>query len=118
MKARIYKVLVNRVPAIRRKYQEARKEAVTRGARILLFGKLLWWNLEYYLSGGRTQKEEICFIEKKKLLFEESKSFTGMSGEQLVKELSGYDVISFDVFDTLLLRPFSGPEDLLYLIGT
>ena len=110
MKARIYKVLVNRVPAIRRKYQEARKEAVTRGARLLLFGKLLWWNLEYYLSGGRTQKTEICFAEKKKLLFEESKNFTGMSGEQLVKELSGYDVISFDVFDTLLLRPFSAPE--------
>ena len=83
MKARIYKVLVNRVPAIRRKYQEARKEAVTRGARLLLFGKLLWWNLEYYLSGGRTQKTEICFTEKKKLLFEESKNFTGMSGEQL-----------------------------------
>ena len=118
MKARIYKVLVNRVPAIRRKYQEARKEAVTRGARLLLFGKLLWWNLEYYLSGGRTQKTEICFTEKKKLLFEESKNFTGMSGEQLVKELSGYDVISFDVFDTLLLRPFSAPEDLFYLIGT
>src|SRR5699024_7481742 len=80
--------------------------------------KLLWWNLEYYLSGGRTQKEEICFIEKKKLLFEESKNYTGMSREQLVKELSGYDVIYFDVFDTLLLRPFSGPEDLFYLIGT
>ena len=50
MKTKIYKFLVNRVPAIRRKYQEARKEAVSKRDRVLLLGKLLLWNLEYYLS--------------------------------------------------------------------
>ena len=28
-----------------------------------------------------------------------------------------YDVISFDIFDTLLLRPFANPTDLFYIIG-
>lgn len=117
MKTKIYKLLVNRVPAIRRKYQEARKEAVSKRDRVLLLGKLLLWNLEYYLPGGRTGGEEHSFPEKKKLLFQESGSFSGMSGEILFEQLSGYDVISFDVFDTLLLRPFSAPTDLFYLMG-
>lgn len=117
MKTRIYRLLVNRVPAIRRKYQEARKVAVSKGDRILLLGKLLLWNLEYYFLGGQKAKGECSFPEKKKLLFQESGSFTGMSGEELFEQLSGYEVISFDVFDTLLLRPFSAPTDLFYLIG-
>ena len=117
MKTKIYKLLVNRVPAIRRKYQEARKEAVSKRDRVLLLGKLLLWNLEYYLPGGKTGGEEHSFPEKKKLLFQESGSFSGMSGEILFEQLSGYDVISFDVFDTLLLRPFSAPTDLFYLMG-
>ena len=36
----------------------------------------------------------------------------------LARELiSSYDVISFDIFDTLILRPFSKPADLFMLIG-
>ena len=31
---------------------------------------------------------------------------------ELVKELSKYDIISFDVFDTLIFRPFSKPTDV------
>ena len=117
MKTRIYRLLVNRVPAIRRKYQEARKKADSKGDRVLLLVKLLLWNLEYYFLGGQNRRGECSFPEKKKLLFQESGSFTGMSGEKLLRELSGYDVISFDVFDTLLLRPFSAPTDLFYMMG-
>lgn len=29
----------------------------------------------------------------------------------------GYDLISFDIFDTLILRPFSAPADVFYLVG-
>lgn len=34
----------------------------------------------------------------------------------LAKELQSYDVISFDVFDTLILRPFAGPGDLFMML--
>ena len=70
------------------------------------------------LSPGRQDRRRGTFLSgKEKLLFQESGSFSGMSGEILFEQLSGYDVISFDVFDTLLLRPFSAPTDLFYLMG-
>lgn len=37
--------------------------------------------------------------------------------EELASELSKADVVSFDVFDTLLFRPFSDPKTLFYLLG-
>lgn len=35
----------------------------------------------------------------------------------IAKKLKSYDVISFDIFDTLLLRPFSKPADLFFILG-
>ena len=35
----------------------------------------------------------------------------------LAKGMMSYDVISFDVFDTLVLRPFASPSDLFILVG-
>lgn len=34
-----------------------------------------------------------------------------------VKDLLKYDVISFDIFDTLILRPFAKPTDLFMIVG-
>lgn len=34
-----------------------------------------------------------------------------------VKDLLNYDVVSFDIFDTLILRPFNNPADLFMIIG-
>lgn len=34
-----------------------------------------------------------------------------------VSNLLRYDIISFDVFDTLIFRPFSNPRDLFYIVG-
>lgn len=39
------------------------------------------------------------------------------SPEQLAARLAAYDVVTFDVFDTLLLRPLDRPEDAFYLLG-
>lgn len=36
----------------------------------------------------------------------------------LAKELMQYDVISFDIFDTLIFRPFSKPRDLFMLLDS
>ena len=36
---------------------------------------------------------------------------------EFAAELTAYDVISFDAFDTLIFRPFSNPADLFYLLG-
>lgn len=34
-----------------------------------------------------------------------------------VMQLLKYDVISFDIFDTLVFRPFSNPRDLFFVVG-
>ncbi len=36
---------------------------------------------------------------------------------QFVKQLMAYDVISFDIFDTLLLRPLAKPQHLFMILG-
>lgn len=47
----------------------------------------------------------------------ESQASYRISPMHLAKSLMSYDVISFDVFDTLLFRPFSRPSDLFILLG-
>ena len=56
---------------------------------------------------------------KKKILKDVSESSKSQreTPEELAKRLAQYDVISFDVFDTLILRPFSLPTDLFFIIG-
>lgn len=41
-----------------------------------------------------------------------------LSVEEMIEELEKYDVISFDIFDTLVLRAISNPKDLFILMGT
>lgn len=38
-----------------------------------------------------------------------------MSGT-IIKQIRKHDIISFDIFDTLLLRPFKKPQDLFLYI--
>jgi hypothetical protein len=38
----------------------------------------------------------------------------GISPEKLLDKLDKYDVISFDLFDTLIFRPFTSPRVLFF----
>ncbi|MCR4675082.1 MAG: hypothetical protein K5675_08730 [Lachnospiraceae bacterium] len=65
----------------------------------------------------------MSIYEEKKLNLSSSESHSHLSDSNYksvsdyVRKLSHYDVISFDVFDTLIFRPFAQPTDLFYLIG-
>ena len=37
--------------------------------------------------------------------------------DELVEKLEQYDIVSFDIFDTLILRPFKAPVDLFRMLG-
>lgn len=117
MKERVYWALVRRVPGIRDRYQQKRKEA----GRIPALLYLLWLNIQYYLLFRRSleQPARHSFYEDKKLYVSggESARWERKSPEEFAQELSRYDVISFDVFDTLLLRRVSHPADVFYLVG-
>lgn len=133
MRYKIYNALVNRHIGIKERYHRVHDN--THGAgKIFSWLYLLWLNLCFYVFFCRRLGEKSGFemYEKKKLVTRRSESEAGeclkLNGrelcgfgeeliEKVVKKLSEYDIISFDIFDTLIFRPFSEPTDLFYFIG-
>lgn len=46
----------------------------------------------------------------------ESRAEKWMPPADLLRKLMNYDIISFDIFDTLIFRPFEKPQDLFYFL--
>ncbi len=116
----VYQLLVNQAPGIRERYQKKRN-SVSGIRRIGAWGYLLGLNISYHVFRNRKlgQPEKYPYYEEKLLYAEGSESSISKrkSPAEFAAELSKYDVISFDVFDTLVLRPFSSPADLFFLLG-
>lgn len=122
MRTKIYNLLVNRCPGIKQRYH--RYHDGTQGAKKLAsWLYLLWLNFAYYILQQRFLGvvEEAAVYEEKRLEHRRSESSKARkiigTAEAFVERLSGYDVISFDIFDTLIFRPFSDPTDLFYFVG-
>ncbi len=119
-KDRLYHLLVNQVPGIRERYESKRRQ-VTGIGKIGVWFYLIWLNFSYYILRRKSLEttEKYPYYEKKELYVKGSESsISGReSPKELAEELARYDVISFDVFDTLIFRPFSSPTDLFYLLG-
>lgn len=122
MRMQIYNVLVNRKPGIRERYHLFHDNA-TGIRKHVSYLYLLWLNFAVYVLRIRSlgQKRELQIYEKKKLPTDISESQQACNETKSVKsyieKLMGYDVISFDMFDTLVFRPFSEPTDIFYEIG-
>lgn len=120
IRIKIYAWMVNRAPGIRERYQKKRGQAHGAG-RLLAWGYLLWLNFSYYALRRRSvgERQMQGFYEKKELHCggNESASAGREAPEKLAKRLAEYDVASFDVFDTLIFRPFSHPADLFHFVG-
>lgn len=117
---KIYALLVNRIPGIKERYKSMRYQGRGwgRGAAWLY---LAYLNLAYYVFRCRklAMPEKYPLYETKILYTKDSESSLSKRKipEDFAGELAAYDVISFDVFDTLIFRPFSSPEDLFFLLG-
>lgn len=118
MKNELYLLLINRVPAIRDAYRQKRK---TSKSRIYAWIYLLYLNVTYYAFRNKNirESEKYPYYEEKKLYSKLSESSISKLEEpnKFASKLAMYDVISLDVFDTLVLRPFSTPSDLFFLLG-
>lgn len=119
VKRRMYRLLVNRVPGIAGRYQRLRKEHPGAAGRGMAAAALLWWNALYYAGWRRELRfpEGYGFYERRRLRLPESGTSGLPSWQETAEILLSFDVVSFDVFDTLLLRPFREPADLFYLLG-
>lgn len=122
MRYRIYNFLVNRYPEIRERYHRMHDNAT--GLKVpLSWLYLLALNIRVRLPGCslHTQEKNEYIMEEKHVPTGTSESELAasevMRPKELAEFLAGYDVISFDVFDTLLFRPFSSPTDLFFFVG-
>lgn len=141
MRLHIYNFLVNRHSGIRDRYHRVHDHGGT-GRRLVSYLYLFFLNFCYYCLFCRflaKEKKMELFEEKKLPELPESELHLKQYAELRLKKrsaphsepftakeltvrcfvdlLSGYDVISFDIFDTLIFRPFSDPTELFYLLG-
>ena len=118
MRMNAYQLLVNRVPAIQKEYWRRRKlhkKPLERaGDWLALMGMNLAW-----MAGYRSWAADELDPDAKRVLPKEPESCLHKKEppEEFARRLLEHDVISFDVFDTLVLRPFERPADLFHLVG-
>lgn len=122
MRMKLYNFLVNRQAGIRVRYHSLHDNQG-------IFGKYFSWiylfflNFAFYILRCRFlgKNPKMKEMEEKRLPLDVSESrahiekYKDLKG--FIEKLSGYDVISFDIFDTLIFRPFSEPTDAFYFIG-
>lgn len=120
IKDRMYDLLVRRIPEIQQKYEgeinrNPQEHHLHRGRS---WKRLLEYNARYYFL-RQLPDTSISFLEKNRLYTMGSESSLSLreSPQQLVERLKEYPVISFDVFDTLLLRPVANPADVFDFVG-
>ena len=115
----IYGALVNRVPEIRKRYHNMRDEQSTVLQRFFAWFYLLGLNVAWLMGWRGEDSGDDQDISRAKQLPETGESVLSRREppEKVICSLKEYDLISFDVFDTLLFRPFSDPKDLFFLVG-
>lgn len=111
MDIKYYHLLVNRNFSVKKHYETfvLTHPHLHSRFRLVSWSYLIWLNVKFNLLHQE---------DKKKLRFG-NESGTGFqkSPEVFAEELCGYDTVSFDMFDTLVFRPFSAPTDLFYAVG-
>lgn len=118
MKTKLYRLLVSRNSAIFTEYQ---KHQSTRRADSRPFGAFsslcyaAWLNVRWHLLRDRS----IGRPDPPKPYpgVSESRAAKRESPAELAKQLMEYDAVSFDIFDTLVFRPFSTPKELFAGVG-
>lgn len=119
LRLQIYNMLVNRVPYIQKKYHSLRQQKRGLDGRVYAWCALIGMNLTSIFCKKKYEEAFYNPDKGKKIPAHCSESSLSYreAPEQFAERLKQYDVISFDVFDTLVLRPFSAPTDLFFIVG-
>lgn len=122
MRMKIYNFLVNRHSGIRSRYHRFHDNGglFRRGFSYVY---LLCLNFCYYILFFHflDQPEQVAVYEEKNLPVNQPESERGgnypSEYSDYIENLSNYDVVSFDIFDTLIFRPFSEPTDVFFFLA-
>ncbi|MBD5383455.1 MAG: HAD-IA family hydrolase [Ruminococcaceae bacterium] len=112
-KKKVYDILVAKQPPIRRRYVRYKERGKSMAAR---FAYLFRLNFSFYVLNDRTLSrfekptKPYCNGAESALSYREPP-------EELAERLADFDAVSFDIFDTLIYRPFARPVDLFHIVG-
>ncbi|WP_049887999.1 hypothetical protein [Roseburia inulinivorans] len=120
----LYNVLVNKKSGISYRYHKVH-DGSTGFLKIISWIYLLYLNFAYYILHfhffGTMPQMETYETKALSIKSAETQDYARKNSDLIVKKyidkLKKYDVISFDVFDTLIFRPISQPTDIFYFIG-
>lgn len=124
MRQKAYNFLVNKHRGISYRYHKMH-DGSTRGKKYLSWLYLIWLNFAYYVLFCHSLDgvPGLEYYELKNINCKESESVAylqeneNLRVDRYIEKLKKYEIISFDIFDTLIFRPFAQPTDLFYLIG-
>lgn len=113
---RLYKVVVNRNSFIKTNYERYVNGNRARHKRfpVLSWMYLLKLNVEYGLSKPKHK------ADRKSKAVRNSSTEPAVNNSyvtEIVEKLCRSDIVSFDLFDTLVFRPFSVPSDIFLCVG-
>ena len=113
IKKKMYDILVCKKPPIRKCYLSYKNKNSFFIKRMFY---LLRLNFSYYVLRNKTLTGYNKYTAPYSKGAESSLSFRG-SPESLADKLSEFQAVSFDIFDTLIYRPFAKPTDLFHIVG-
>lgn len=116
MKIKIYNFLVNRHIGICYRYHQFHNNS-SGLKKIISWLYLLWLNFAYYFLFMHFLGKNPCadYYENVRLSSDKPESYVNIY-KGFKEQIDKHDVISFDIFDTLVFRPFSEPTALFYLL--
>lgn len=113
LKRKMYDKLVSRKPPILKCYLRYKSRQPSRIKRLFYLFRL---NFSYYILRNRTLNGYIKSTRPYSKGSESSLSFKEPP-ESLAQKLCSFQAVSFDIFDTLIYRPFASPADLFHIVG-
>lgn len=120
MKHSVYRLLAERNQQINLEYTEYKSKRNQKNKFELVKTWLYLLRLNIQYLGKKEKKSEIIIRDNKKTITKDefTEKIKRGSYSAIMRKLMHYDVISFDIFDTLILRPFTNPEDLFLLLSS
>ncbi len=118
MRNKIYTLLVNKHATIKERYHRFH-DGADGFRKVLSWLYLLYLNFAYYILHARKLRENdtVMWYEEKALSMQPESWQAKKEVVYYIAEARQYDVVSFDIFDTLIFRPFSEPEEVFSFIG-
>ncbi len=113
LKQGLYNALVAKQPPIKRLYIRYKKQGASPVQKAIYLFKL---NFSYYILGDK-RLARYSHISKPYCKGPESAKDGIIPPKELAEQLCKFDAVSFDIFDTLIYRPFADPTDLFHIVG-